>query len=259
MLTIGNTQLSSRFFLGTAQYPSPEVLKTAVIAAKTEVLTVSIRRQSLDSHNNPFWELLKSLDCHILPNTAGCFSAEEAIVTARMARELFNTHWIKLEVMGDEHTLQPNPIELIKAAAVLVEEGFEIFPYCTDDLVCCRELINLGCNILMPLASPIGSGQGILNPYAIRLLRDRFPDKTLVIDAGIGKPSHAIQAMEYGVDAVLLNTAVAQANDPVVMARAFAKAIEAGRLAYKAGMIPARETAQMSTPLLGKPFWQVES
>ena len=259
MLNIGNTQINSRFLLGTAQYPSPEILKTAVLSAKTEIVTVSIRRQLPNVATNPFWELLKSLKCHILPNTAGCFSAKEAIVTAKMARELFNTNWIKLEVMGDEHTLQPSPIELIKAAQVLIEDGFEIFPYCTDDLICCKELINLGCNILMPLASPIGTGKGILNPHALRLLRDRFPDKIIIIDAGIGKPSHAIQAMEYGVDAVLLNTAVAQSNNPVRMALAFSKAIEAGRIAYESGLIPERDLAMMSTPLIGKPFWQVES
>lgn len=257
VLNIGNTQIHSRFFLGTAQYPSPEILKAAVLSSKTEVVTVSLRRQSAHRTTNPFWELLKSLKCHILPNTAGCFSAKEAITTAQMARELFNTNWIKLEVIGDEYTLQPNPIELIKSAQVLIEDGFEVFPYCTDDLICCKELINLGCNILMPLAAPIGCGKGILNPYALRVLRDRFPDKTIIIDAGIGKPSHAMQAMEYGIDAVLLNTAVAQSVNPENMALAFAKAIEAGRIAYHSGLIPERDLAKMSTPLIGKPFWQV--
>ena len=258
MLTIGDVSLSSRFLLGTAQYPSPDILKAAICAAKTEILTVSIRRQAPALGENPFWTLLKSLNCHILPNTAGCFSAKEAILTARMARELFKTNWIKLEVIGDEHTLLPDPIALIEATETLLADGFEVFPYCTDDLNCCKALVNAGCRILMPLASPIGSGKGVLNPYALQLLRDRFADQILITDAGIGKPSHAAQVMEYGVDAVLINTAVANASMPVQMASAFAQAITAGRQAYEAGMIPERDMAKASTPLLDKPFWQTE-
>lgn len=256
MLKIGNEIVQSRFLLGTSQYPSPEVLRQAICAAKTDVITVSIKRQSPNIQCNPFWDFLQAIDCHILPNTAGCFSATEAIATAHMARELFNTHWIKLEVIGDDYTLQPNPIELIKAAERLLSDGFEVLPYCTDDFVCCKELVNSGCTTLMPLASPIGSGKGIINPYALQLLRDRFPDITLIIDAGIGRPSHALQAIEMGMDAVLLNTAVALANNPVQMAGAFAKAIEAGRTAFEAGMIMSRDMARRSTPLIGKPFWQ---
>lgn len=258
MLSIGDISVDSRFLLGTAQYPSPEVLKSAVVASASQILTVSIRRQAPETGTNPFWQWLKSLSCHILPNTAGCFSAKEAILTARLARELFDTNWIKLEVIGDEYTLLPDPIQLIQAAEVLVAEGFEVFPYCTDDLNCCRALVSVGCRILMPLASPIGSGKGVLNPYALQLLRERLPDQTLIIDAGIGKPSHAAQVMEYGMDGVLLNTAVANSADPVNMAQAFAAAIVAGRKAYKAGMIPERHMAKMSTPDLGKPFWQLQ-
>ena len=238
MLTIGDVSVESRFLLGTSQYPSPETLKAAITAAKPQILTVSLRRQAPESGENPFWALLKSFNCHILPNTAGCFSANDAILTARMARELFGTHWIKLEVIGDEYTLLPDPIELIKAAEVLIAEGFEVFPYCTDDVNCARALVNVGCRILMPLASPIGSGKGVLNPYALQLLRERFADQTIIVDAGIGKPSHAAQVMEYGMDGVLLNTAVANSPDPINMAQAFAHAIVAGRKAYKAGMIP---------------------
>jgi thiazole synthase len=256
MLKIGDQEVHSRFLLGTARYPSPEILKQAIEAAQTEIITVSIRRQSPGLKNNPFWELIKSLDCHILPNTAGCFSAKEAVFTAKMARELFNTNWIKVEVMGDDHTLQPHPMELIKATEELIKDGFEVFPYCTDDLICCQELVNVGCRILMPLASHIGSGKGILNPYSLKLLRERFPDKTIIIDAGIGKPSHAVEAMEMGMDAVLLNTAVARSAHPIQMAEAFSKAIFAGRLAYEAGMMVSQDMAHMSTPMIGKPFWQ---
>lgn len=256
MLTLGGQTISSRFLLGTAQYPSPEILAQSIAAAKTEVITVSIRRQSPGMKQNDVLQLIESRNCHVLPNTAGCFSAKEAVVTAKMARELFHTHWIKLEVIGDDHTLQPNPIELIKAAELLINEGFEVFPYCTDDLICCKELVALGCRILMPLASYIGSGKGIANPDALKLLRQRFPEQTIIIDAGIGKPSHAAQAMEMGMDAVLLNSAVARAVQPVQMADAFSKAIIAGRLAHEAGMIVSRDMARMSTPMIGKPFWQ---
>lgn len=255
-LKIADKTIQSRFLLGTAQYPSPQILQQAITAAATEIITVSIRRQSPQIKTNPFWQLIKSLDCHILPNTAGCFSAKEAVFAAKIARDLFATNWIKLEVIGDDHTLQPNPLELIKAAEELVSDGFEVFPYCTDDLICCKELVAVGCNILMPLASPIGSGQGILNPYGLKLLRQRFADKIIIIDAGIGKPSHAVEAMEMGFDGVLLNTAVADAVDPVNMAIAFSQAITAGHLAYQAGMMTSRDMAKMSTPMIGKPFWQ---
>ena len=259
MLTIGDVKINSRFFLGTAKYPSIEILKASILSAKTEVLTVSIRRKSPGAGKNAFFELLKSLNCHILPNTAGCFTEKEAVVTAQLARELFCTNWIKLEVIGNEHTLEPNSDELIKAAKTLIKEGFEVFPYCTDDLICCKKLVDLGCKILMPLAAPIGSRKGILNPHALKALRDRFPDKIIIVDAGIGKPSHAIQAMEYGIDGVLLNTAVAESVNPERMALAFSKAIDAGRIAFETGLMPERDFARMSTPLIGKPFWQVES
>jgi thiazole synthase len=171
-----------------------------------------------------------------------------------MARELLGTTWIKLEVVGDEHTLQPDPFELVVAAEALVRDGFEVFPYCTDDLVTCRRLLDVGCQILMPWGAPIGSGQGLINPFALRTLRARLPGVPLVVDAGIGQPSHAAQALEMGYDAVLLNSAVAQAHDPIAMARAFKLAIEAGRLGFEAGMIAPQDMAVASTPVDARPF-----
>jgi thiazole synthase len=171
-----------------------------------------------------------------------------------MARELYDTPWIKLEVVGDEHTLQPDSLELVAAAAELVRDGFIVLPYCTDDLVVCRRLLDAGCALLMPWGAPIGSGQGLLNPFALRTLRERLPEATLIIDAGIGAPSHAAQALELGFDAVLLNSAVAQARDPVAMARAFRDAVRAGRAAYHAGVMAKQDFAVASTPVPGHPF-----
>lgn len=255
-LTLGNISLNSRLFLGTARYPSPAILRDAIKQSATEVITVSLRRQSLtQDEGGAFWDYVKDLGCHILPNTAGCYGAKEAIVTAQMAREIFNTHWIKLEVIGDDYTLQPDPFGLLEAAKELIAQGFEVFPYCTDDLILCQRLVDVGCKILMPWAAPIGSAKGLLNPYALKTLRERLPEVILIVDAGIGAPSHAAAAMELGFDAVLLNSAVALAQDPVKMAVAFAKAIEAGHLAANAGLLPARDLASPSTPVLGTPFW----
>ncbi|AAO89889.1 thiazole synthase [Coxiella burnetii] len=254
MWAIGGVQLNSRLLLGTAQYPSPQLMSDAVKAAGVEIITVSLRRQLSPQKENYFWDLLRSLPCHLLPNTAGCSSVKEAVNTARAARELFNTHWIKLEIIGDEYTLQPNPFELVNAATILVKEGFEVFPYCTEDLILCQRLVDAGCRVLMPWAAPIGSGRGLMNTYALQVLRERFPKNILIIDAGLGRPSHAAQVMEMGFDAVLLNSAVALAMDPVVMAAGFAKAVEGGRLGYEGGMIKARNVAKATTPLIGKPF-----
>ncbi len=258
MLNIGGQEFKSHFLLGTAGYPSPQVLCDAIMAAQVDIITVSLRRQMPDNRSNSFWQLLQSLSCHVLPNTAGCYRADEAVAVAEMARELFNTHWIKLELIGDDYTLQPNPFELVKAADLLVKKGFEVFPYCTDDLVLCQRLLECGCRILMPWAAPIGTGKGIINPYALHLLRERFPDTVLIIDAGIGKPSHAAYAMELGFDAVLVNSAVALSDNPVGMAEAFAKAVKSGQLAYQSGIMPVQETAVATTPLIGRPFWYEE-
>jgi len=254
-LSIGDVILSSRFFMGTAGYPSPDVLRRAIDAAKPGLLTVSLRRESKAGKGQKFWDLIKDTSLPVLPNTAGCYGVEEAITTAEMARELFETNWIKLEILGDDYTLQPDPFGLVEATKQLVDRGFTVFPYMNDDLVLAQRLVDVGCDILMPWGAPIGSGRGLNNPYALQLLRDRFPDKTLVIDAGIGAPSHAAAAMEMGYDAILLNTAVAKAKEPIGMARGFAKAIEGGREAYLSGIIVPQEKGAASTPLLDKPFW----
>ena len=190
----------------------------------------------------------------MLPNTAGCRTARDAVTLAHMARELYDTPWIKLEVIGDEHTLQPDPVELLDAARTLVRDGFVVWPYCTDDLVSCRRLLDAGCAVLMPWGAPIGSGQGLLNPWALRTLRQRLPEATLIVDAGLGAPSHAAQAMELGFDAVLLNSAVAQARDPVRMAGAFRHAVQAGRDGWRAGVMARQDFAVASTPVGGQPF-----
>ena len=251
---LANTTLTNRLLLGSAGYPSLQILEAAVQKAQVEVITVSLTRAKFDNQDNQFFNLLSKLPCQILPNTAGCYSATEAINTAYLAREIFNTNWIKLEVIGDDYTLQPNSLELLKATKQLVNDGFIVFPYCTDDLIICQELVNLGCSILMPMASPIGSGQGLLNPYNLSLLRDRFTDVNLIIDAGIGKPSDAALAMELGFDGVLLNSAVSQAVDPITMAGAFNLVIQAGRHAYTAGIMPKRNFATTSTPYFNRPF-----
>ena len=257
-LTIADVALNSRFFLGSAGYPSPEVLRQSIVASGAQVVTLGLRRQlGVDQgaqSDNGFVDVVRSTGVHLLPNTAGCRSAREAVTLAMMSRELLGTHWIKLEVVGDEQTLQPDPFELVQAAEELVKNGFEVFPYCTDDLVSCQRLLDVGCRILMPWGAPIGSGQGIINPWALRTLRARYPDVPLVVDAGIGAPSHAAQAMELGYDAVLLNSAVAQAHNPVQMAAAFRDAIAGGRAGYEAGIIAAQDMAVASTPVTGRPF-----
>ena len=252
---IGGRTLTSRFFLGTAGYPSPQILQEAIAVSGAQVVTVGLRRQlAHGTQAGDFFTLVKASGAYLLPNTAGCHTAREAVTLAHMARELFDTHWIKLEVIGDAHTLQPDPFELVQAAAQLVKDGFEVFPYCLDDLVSCQRLLDAGCTVLMPWGAPIGSGQGLVNPGALRTLRARLPGVPLIVDAGIGRPSDAVQALELGMDGVLLNTAVAQAVDPVRMARAFRLGIEAGRLAFEAGVMPKQDMAVASTPVAGYPI-----
>jgi len=255
---IDNKQFTSRLFLGTALYPSPAVMQQAVKSSQTEVITVSLKRQAVNQGGQVFWNYVKELGCHLLPNTAGCRTAEEAINVAEMSREIFNTNWIKLEVIGDDYTLQPNPFELLKATQELIKRGFVVFPYCTEDLILCQKLRDAGCKILMPWGSPIGSGQGLMNIFALKTLRHRLPDITLIIDAGIGAPSDAAQAMELGFDGVLLNSAVALAHEPIKMAHAFSLAIQSGRHAFEAGIMEPRNMAKASTPLIDTPFWQSE-
>ena len=210
---------SSRLFLGTAQYPSPAVLGAAIRASGVEVVTVSLRRESGAARaGQGFWEPIRSLGVRVLPNTAGCHSVREAVTTAEMAREVFETDWIKLEVIGEDDTLQPDVFGLVEAARILTDSGFKVFPYTTEDLVVAERLLQAGCEVLMPWGAPIGSGRGLNNVFALSAMRAHFPDVPLVVDAGIGLPSHAAAAMELGYDAVLLNTAVAKAGDPAAMA-----------------------------------------
>jgi thiazole synthase len=255
---IADTILGSRLFLGTAAYPSPDILRRSIAATMPGLITVSLRRENASGNGQKFWDIIKDFNIPILPNTAGCYTAAEAVTTAQMAREIFETNRIKLEVIGDDYTLQPDPYGLLDATEKLIALGFEVYPYMTDDLILAQRLVDAGCNILMPWGAPIGSGRGLNNPYALKLLRDRFPDKILVVDAGLGAPSHAAAAMEMGYDAVLLNTAVAKSADPAAMARAFALAVEAGRSAYLSGIIAPQQNATPSTPLIDKPFWHQE-
>ena len=245
----------SRLLLGTSRYPSPAVLQSAIATARPAMLTASLRRQtSQGDQSQGFWQLLKESQVPVLPNTAGCHSIQEVVTTAEMAREVFETDWIKLELIGDDYTLQPDTLNLPQAADQLLRAGFKVLPYTTDDLVLCQRLIDVGCQAIMPWAAPIGTGKGPVNPYALQTLRERV-SVPLIVDAGLGRPSHACQVLEWGFDAVLLNTAVALALDPVGMADAFADAVRAGRHAFLSGAMTAQDLAQPSTPVLGTPFW----
>jgi len=239
----------SRFLLGTAGYPSPAILQQAIEASGSEIITVSLRREG--RQGAAFRDLLTGLNKRVLPNTAGCHSVKEAVTTAHMAREVFNTRWIKLEVIGHADTLQPDPFALVEAARILCAEGFQVFPYTTEDLILGEKLIEAGCELLMPWGAPIGSGQGLRNIEGLRSMRAWFKGIPLIIDAGIGAPSQAAQAMEMGFDGILLNTAVAKAQDPVRMAGAFSAAIHAGYDACHAGLVERRDMASASTPIFG--------
>lgn len=254
MLRFYGEDISSRMLLGTAQYPSPAILAEAVKQSGTNIVTVSLRRETAGSGGGAggqFWELIRELGVKVLPNTAGCHSVKEAVTTAKMARELFKTDWIKLEVIGHHDTLQPDVFALVEAARILNEDGFKVFPYTTEDLMTGEKLLEAGCEVLMPWCAPIGSAKGPVNPDALRSYRAYFPDTPLVVDAGLGRPSHATTVMELGFDAVLLNTAVAKAGDPVKMAKAFASAVDAGRLAFESGPLEPRDMAVPSTPVIG--------
>jgi thiazole synthase len=239
-----------------ARYDSPALLADAIRVADPALLTVSLRRQLSGSKESgeAFWNLLRETKRTLLPNTAGCLTAHEAVKTACMGRELFQTNLVKLEVIGDELNLQPDPFGLVEAAMELVKLGFHVLPYCTEDWILCRHLMDAGCEALMPWAAPIGTGQGPRNPRALRELRQRAPQVPLIIDAGIGLPSHACQVMEWGFDGVLLNTAVSRSADPIRMARAFANAVSAGHSAFLAGPMGVQELAVSSTPEIGRPF-----
>ena len=256
--TVGGVTLGNRVLLGTSRYPSLQSLLDSVEASGTEMVTVAVRRVDLSGGGESLLGSLRAAGLNLLPNTAGCLTAREAVLTAQLAREAFETNLVKLEVIGDDGgagrrpTLYPDAVELLRAAGELVLDGFEVFAYCGDDPVTARKLRDAGCAAVMPLASPIGSGMGLVNPYALGLIRDLLPDVPLVVDAGLGTASDAARAMELGYDGVLLNTAVSGAQHPAAMARAFGLATAAGRLAYGAGRIPTRTFATASTPDEGR-------
>lgn len=259
-LSLYGTPVMSRVLLGTAGYPSPAILESAVKASAASIVTVSLRREMAGgAQGSRFLDLIGGLGVKVLPNTAGCRTAKEAIATAQMARELFETDWVKLEVIANDDTLQPDVFGLVEAAEALTHDGFKVFPYTTEDLSVAARLQRAGCEVIMPWASPIGSGRGITNRKGLESLRAYFPDTTLIIDAGIGAPSHAAEAMELGYDAVLLNTAVAKAADPLQMAAAMAAAVAAGRLGYEAGLMGPRDMAVPSTPVAGTPFFDIDA
>lgn len=252
-LVIGEYTFTSRLIVGTSRYPNPQVMMDALAAAEAELVTVAIRRVDVqapaaESH----LDLLRRGGYRVLPNTAGCYTAKEAVLVAQLAREALETDLIKLEVIGDDETLMPDVEQLLKAARTLIDEGFTVLAYANDDPITCRKLADMGCAAVMPLASPIGSGMGLVNPYNLRLIRETVEETPLIVDAGIGTASDAAMAMELGYDGVLLNTAIAQAKHPVQMARAMQCAVDAGRLAHRAGRIPRRLYAQASSPMEGR-------
>ncbi len=248
-LQIADQSFASRLFLGTGGYPNQQVMLDAHAASGTEMVTVSIRRISLEGYAESMIDLLGGRT-RLLPNTAGCVTRRDAVLTAQLAREALGTDWIKLELIGDRETLYPDVDQLVPAAAELVADGFTVLPYCTDDPVVCQKLIDVGCAAVMPLGAPIGSGMGICNPYNIALICARSP-VPVVLDAGIGIASDAALAMELGCAAVMINSAIAKARDPVAMAGAMGRAVEAGRAARLAGRIPKRDYAEPSSPQLG--------
>lgn len=252
-LTFGEHAFASRVLMGTSRYPSPQVMLDALAAAEADLVTVSIRRVNVgDTSEGSLLSMLTENGYRLLPNTAGCYTAKEAVLTAELAREALGTDLIKLEVIGDDETLLPDVEQTLKAAKTLVDKGFIVLAYANDDPITCRKLAGLGCAAVMPGGAPIGSGAGLVNPYNLRIIRELLPDTPLIIDAGIGTASDATLAMELGYDGILLNTAVANAQHPVQMARAMRHAVEAGRLAYGAGRTPRRLYAQASSPMEGR-------
>jgi thiazole synthase len=245
-LTIAGTELVSRLLLGTGGFRSLDTLAAAIEASGAELVTVALRRIDPDARGS-ITDVLQRAGVRLLPNTAGCFTARDAVLTAKLAREAFETDWVKLEVIGDERTLLPDAPALLEAAEELVDEGFTVLPYTNDDPILARRLEDVGCAVVMPLGSPIGSGMGLLNTYNLRLIRERA-GVPVILDAGVGTASDATLAMELGYDGVLCASAISRAEDPVAMSRAIKLATEAGRLAYRAGRIPRRLYAQASTP-----------
>jgi thiazole synthase len=257
LLVIAGEPFSSRLIMGTGGAPSLDVLETALAASGTELTTVALRRIDTTAGGRALLDVVEAAGARVLPNTAGCYTAADAVLTAKLAREAFETDWVKLEVIGDEDTLLPDVAELVDAAEQLVDDGFVVLPYTTDDPVVARRLEAVGCAAVMPLGSPIGSGSGIRNPYNLAIIRERA-HVPVILDAGIGTASDAALAMELGCDAVLLATAVTRAQDPRRMAEAMRLAVEAGRLAHLAGRIPRRLYAQASTSFAGMPTLAVD-
>lgn len=247
---IGGRVFTSRLIIGTGKYRTFEEMKAAHLASGAQMVTVAVRRVPLDRSSESFLDHLNP-SLQILPNTAGCYTAEDAIRTARLAREALGTDLIKLEVIGDQTTLFPDNEQTLEAARILVKEGFVVLPYFSDDLIMARKLLDAGCPAVMPLAAPIGSGLGIQNPANLRIMREQLPNATIIVDAGVGTASDAAIAMELGADAVLMNTAIAEAGDSAKMAEAMKLAIEAGRLAYLAHRMSKRLYASASSPLDG--------
>lgn len=251
-LTIAGRTFRSRLLLGTGRYRSLDLLERAIVGSGAEIVTVAVRRvDTLDQTDESVLGLLRKLDAFILPNTAGCYTARDAILAAQLGREALGTPWVKLEVIGDEDTLLPDAEGLLDAAEVLVREGFHVLPYATDDPILAKKLRDVGCVAVMPLGAPIGSGMGIRNPYNLQIIRAQVTDVPIILDAGIGTASDATLAMEYGCDAVLLSSAVSGAEKPEQMARAMRLAVEAGWLAREAGRIPRRLYATASSSTVG--------
>ena len=250
-LTIAGTMYGSRLIIGTARYPNMQIMLDAIRASGAEIVTVGIRRINLeDPSGESLIDLIDREKYELLPNTAGCFTARDAVLTARLAREALGTNLVKLEVIGDEDTLFPDVAGLLEATDELIRDGFTVLPYCNDDPVTCKKLEDAGCAAVMPLGAPIGSGMGIRNPYNLRIILDTV-DVPVIVDAGVGTASDAAVAMELGCHGVMLNTAVSGARHPVRMAEAMGQAVRAGRLAYEAGRIPKKLYATASTPMEG--------
>lgn len=247
---LAGKDFASRLIIGTGKYRSFDEMKAAHIASGAEMVTVAVNRVPLDRKAESFLDHLNP-SMQILPNTAGCYDADHAIRTARLAREALETEWIKLEVIGDQTTLLPDNEQTLEAARVLVKEGFIVLPYFTDDLIMAKKLLDAGCPAVMPLAAPIGSGMGVQNPSNLRIMREQLPEATIIVDAGVGVPSDASIAMELGADALLMNTSIAEAGNPQQMATAMNLAVEAGRLAYLSGRMPKRLYASASSPIAG--------
>ncbi len=247
---LAGKEFGSRLIIGTGKYRSFDEMKAAHKASGAEMVTVAVNRVPLDRKTESFLDHLDP-SMMILPNTAGCYDAEHAIRTSRLAREALETDWIKLEVIGDPVTLLPDNEQTLQAAKVLVKEGFIVLPYFTDDLIMAKKLLDAGCPAVMPLAAPIGSGMGVQNPSNLRIMREQLPDATIIVDAGVGVPSDAAIAMELGADAILMNTAIAEAGDAAQMATAMKLAVQAGRLGYLSGRMPKRLYASASSPIQG--------